>query len=71
MLPIRFPDPGKPEGIRTFRKPVITLKDVSFKYDGSEKTILSKVRWGHGAWAWGMGHGAWGMGHGAWGMGST
>ena len=31
VLPIRFPDPGKPEGIRTFRKPVMTLKDVSFK----------------------------------------
>ena len=43
VLPIRFPDPGKPEGIRTFRKPVMTLKDVSFKYPGSEKYILEKV----------------------------
>ena len=25
ILPIRFPDPGKPEGIRTYRKPVMTM----------------------------------------------
>ena len=43
ILPIRFPDPGKPEGIRTFRKPIMTLKDVSFKYPGSEKYIIEKV----------------------------
>ena len=43
VLPIRFPDPGKPEGIRTFRKPVMTLKDVSFKYEGTDKLILSKA----------------------------
>jgi len=43
VLPIRFPDPGKPEGIRTFRKPVMTLKDVSFKYDDTDKLILSKA----------------------------
>ncbi len=43
VLPIRFPDPGKPEGIRTFRKPVMTLKDISFKYDGTDKTILTKA----------------------------
>jgi len=39
----RMPDPGKPDGIRTFRKPIMTLKDVSFKYPGSEKYILEKV----------------------------
>ena len=43
VLPIRFPDPGKPEGIRTFRKPVMTLKDVSYKYDNTDKLILSKA----------------------------
>ena len=43
VLPIRFPDPGKPEGIRTFRKPVMTLKDVSYKYPDTDKTILSKA----------------------------
>ena len=26
ILPMRFPDPGKPEGIRTFRKPILTMK---------------------------------------------
>ena len=39
----RMPDPGKPDGIRTFRKPIMTLKDVSFKYPASEKYIIEKV----------------------------
>uniref|UniRef100_A0A7S2CNH5 Elongation factor 3 n=1 Tax=Haptolina brevifila TaxID=156173 RepID=A0A7S2CNH5_9EUKA len=43
VLPMRFPDPGKPEGIRTFRKPIMTLKNVNFKYPTSEKYILEKV----------------------------
>jgi len=40
-LPIRFPDPGKPEGIRTYRKPVMTMKGISFRYPGTEKWILT------------------------------
>ena len=43
ILPIRFPDPGKPEGVRTFRKPIMTLKEVAFQYDGAEKRILEKA----------------------------
>jgi len=43
ILPMNFPDPGKPEGIRTFRKPVMTLKDVSFKYPETDRYILNKV----------------------------
>ena len=43
ILPMRFPDPGKPEGIRTFRKPIMTLKEVSFKYPETDKPILNKV----------------------------
>ena len=43
ILPMRFPDPGKPDGIRTFRKPVMTLKDVSFKYPETDKYVLEKV----------------------------
>ena len=39
ILPIRFPDPGKPEGIRTYRKPIMTLKSISFKYDGTEREV--------------------------------
>ena len=43
IRPFRMPDPGKPDGIRTFRKPILTLKDASFKYEGSDKYILQKV----------------------------
>jgi len=43
VLPMRFPDPGKPEGIRTFRKPIMTLKNVNFKYPTAEKYTLNKV----------------------------
>lgn len=43
ILPMNFPDPGKPEGIRTFRKPVMTLKNVSFKYPETERFILQDV----------------------------
>ena len=39
----RMPDPGKPDGIRTFRKPIMTLKDVSFKYPSGDKFILESV----------------------------
>jgi len=42
IRPFLFPDPGKPEGIRTFRKPIMTLKDVNFKYDGMDKYIVEK-----------------------------
>jgi elongation factor 3 len=41
ILPIRFPDPGKPEGIRTYRKPILTMKNISFRYKGTEKWILT------------------------------
>ena len=47
ILPMRFPDPGKPDGIRTFRKPVMTLKDCSFKYPETDKYILEKDRDAH------------------------
>merc|ERR1719502_568537 len=43
VLPMRFPDPGKPEGIRTFRKPIMTLEKVNFKYPGADKYILEDV----------------------------
>eukprot|EP00967_Tisochrysis_lutea_P016134 scaffold18191_cov25-Tisochrysis_lutea.AAC.1 len=43
ILPMNFPDPGKPEGIRTFRKPVMTLKQVSFKYPETDRYILQDV----------------------------
>ena len=42
IRPFLFPDPGKPDGIRTFRKPVMTLKDVSFKYPETDKYVVSK-----------------------------
>jgi ATPase subunit of ABC transporter with duplicated ATPase domains len=41
ILPIRFPDPGKPEGIRTYRKPIMTMKNVCFTYEGTERQVLS------------------------------
>jgi len=43
ILPMRFPDPGKPDGIRTFRKPILTLDKVSFKYPETDKYILNEV----------------------------
>jgi len=43
ILPIRFPDPGKPEGIRTYRKPVMTMKDIHFTYEGSERAIITSA----------------------------
>jgi elongation factor 3 len=43
ILPMNFPDPGKPDGIRTFRKPILTLKDINFKYPETDKYILQKV----------------------------
>jgi len=43
ILPMNFPDPGKPEGIRTFRKPVMTLKKCSFKYPETDRYILKEV----------------------------
>ena len=42
ILPIRFPDPGKPEGIRTYRKPIMTMKNISFRYkEGDGRWILT------------------------------
>jgi len=38
----RMPDPGKPDGIRTFRKPIMTLKEVNFKYPETDKYIVEK-----------------------------
>ena len=43
ILPMRFPDPGKPEGIRTFRKPILTLTNISFKYPETDRHILKDV----------------------------
>ena len=43
ILPMNFPDPGKPDGIRTFRKPILTMKDIQFKYPETDKLILQKV----------------------------
>ena len=43
IRPFRMPDPGKPDGIRTFRKPILTLKDVSFKYESATSNVLNKV----------------------------
>jgi len=43
VLPMRFPDPGKPEGIRTYRKPIQTLKGIQFKYPETDKMILTNV----------------------------
>merc|ERR1719161_1464343 len=42
IRPFIFPDPGKPEGIRTFRKPIMTLKDVNFKYPETDKYVVEK-----------------------------
>ena len=42
IRPFIFPDPGKPDGIRTFRKPIMTLKDVNFKYPSTDKYIVEK-----------------------------
>ena len=39
ILPIRFPDPGKPEGIRTYRKPIMTMKNICFTYEGTDKEV--------------------------------
>ena len=41
ILPIVFPDPGKPEGIRTYRKPIMTMQNISFKYPDTERWILT------------------------------
>eukprot|EP00308_Calcidiscus_leptoporus_P024138 CAMPEP_0119354166 /NCGR_PEP_ID=MMETSP1334-20130426/3204_1 /TAXON_ID=127549 /ORGANISM="Calcidiscus leptoporus, Strain RCC1130" /LENGTH=1441 /DNA_ID=CAMNT_0007367649 /DNA_START=67 /DNA_END=4392 /DNA_ORIENTATION=- len=43
ILPMRFPDPGKPDGVRTYRKPIMTLKDVNFKYVETERYVLQGV----------------------------
>ena len=43
ILPMNFPDPGKPEGIRTYRKPIYTFKGVFFTYPETEKNILENV----------------------------
>ena len=41
ILPIRFPDPGKPDGIRTYRKPILKMDGISYKYPGTERMILT------------------------------
>merc|ERR1719353_2871119 len=43
IRPFIMPDPGKPDGIRTFRKPIMTLKSVNFKYEGAEKYVVKNV----------------------------
>merc|ERR1719217_49316 len=42
IRPFIFPDPGKPDGIRTFRKPIMTLKEVNCKYPETDKYIVEK-----------------------------
>jgi len=42
IKPFIFPDPGKPEGIRTFRKPILTLEKINFKYETTDY-ILKNV----------------------------
>ena len=39
ILPIRFPDPGKPEGIRTYRKPVMTMRGIQFRYSEVRQSV--------------------------------
>uniref|UniRef100_A0A061RRX4 Elongation factor 3 n=1 Tax=Tetraselmis sp. GSL018 TaxID=582737 RepID=A0A061RRX4_9CHLO len=41
--PFKFPDPGKLDGIRTKRKPVLTMTGVSFRYPGAEKDTLRDI----------------------------
>ena len=41
IRPFNFPDPGKPDGIRTYRKPIMTMKNISFRYPGTERWILT------------------------------
>ncbi|KAL1526637.1 hypothetical protein AB1Y20_015341 [Prymnesium parvum] len=43
IRPFIFPDPGKPEGIRTFRKPILTLEKINFKYPSMEKMLLTNI----------------------------
>merc|ERR1719267_257637 len=47
ILPMRFPDPGKPDGIRTFRKPGATLtlgsRAVIVGGNGSGKSTCLKL----------------------------
>ena len=41
IKPIRFPDPGSLEGVKSRSKCVMYMKDVSFTYPGTTKQILS------------------------------
>jgi ABC-type molybdenum transport system ATPase subunit/photorepair protein PhrA len=41
IKPIKFPAPGKLEGITSRGKPVMRMTDVEFSYPGTSKVILS------------------------------
>ena len=41
IKPIRFPDPGSLEGVKSRSKVIMYMKDVSFTYPGTTKQILS------------------------------
>ena len=41
--PFIFPDPGKLDGIKSKKKPVLTMTGVSFRYPGSEKDTLKDI----------------------------
>jgi len=41
--PFVFPDPGKLEGIKSKKKPVLTMLGVSFRYEGSDKDTLTDI----------------------------
>ena len=41
--PFQFPDPGKLDGIKSRRKPVLTMSGVSFRYPGSDKDTLQDI----------------------------
>ena len=40
---IKFPDPGSLDGVKSRLKPIASLKNVSFKYPGTDKLVLDEV----------------------------
>ena len=43
IAPMKFPDPGKLEGLSTLAKPVMTMEHVTFRYPGTETIILRDI----------------------------
>jgi elongation factor 3 len=43
VLPIRLPDPGKLDGIKTKRAPVMRCRHVRFTYEGTDRQILNDI----------------------------